>query len=126
MPKKKIAAANTESLEVAQDVAPISTIYYEYTSVRRTINGRQRNIKEVSKKVCVRVADGLLDYTLSIDTIGDEFYKFFETVRNNYLNNTTQEIQNQQYSYRRVKYDTLTSASERFKETINYIENLIQ
>ena len=30
MPRRKIAAANTESLEVAQDVAPISTIYYEY------------------------------------------------------------------------------------------------
>ena len=109
-----------------QDSKNYSTIYYEYTSVRRTINGRQRNIKEVSKKMCTRVVDGFLDYTLSIDTIGDEFYKFFETVTNNYLNNTTQEIEIQQFSYRLVKYDTLTSASERFKETINYIENLIQ
>jgi len=32
MPKKKIAAANTDSPEVAQDVAPCSDIYYEYTT----------------------------------------------------------------------------------------------
>lgn len=32
MPKKKIAAANTDSPEVAQDVAPFSDIYYEYTT----------------------------------------------------------------------------------------------
>ena len=32
MPKKKIAAANTESPEVAQKVAPFSDIYYEYTT----------------------------------------------------------------------------------------------
>jgi hypothetical protein len=32
MPKKKIPAANTDSLEVAQDVAPFSDIYYEYTT----------------------------------------------------------------------------------------------
>ena len=32
MPKKKIAAANTESPEVAQTMAPFSDIYYEYTT----------------------------------------------------------------------------------------------
>jgi hypothetical protein len=30
MPRKKIAAANTESLEVAQDVADTMPTYYEY------------------------------------------------------------------------------------------------
>ena len=32
MPRRKIPAANTESPEVAQDVAPFSDIYYEYTT----------------------------------------------------------------------------------------------
>ena len=33
MPRKKIAAANTESLEVAQEtVVDTSTVYYEYTA----------------------------------------------------------------------------------------------
>jgi hypothetical protein len=33
MPRKKIAAANTESLEVAQEtVVDTSTVYYEYTT----------------------------------------------------------------------------------------------
>ena len=115
-----------------QDSDNYSTIYYEYTSVRRStynpITGitEQRNIRGVSKKMCTTVVDGLLNYTLSVDTIGDEFYKFFETVINNYLNNATKEIEKQQYSYRRVKSETLASASERFKQTINYIENLIQ
>lgn len=32
MPRKKITQANTESLEVAQETAPTSTVYYEYTT----------------------------------------------------------------------------------------------
>jgi len=32
MPRKKIAAANTESLEVAQETAPAMPTYYEYTT----------------------------------------------------------------------------------------------
>lgn len=32
MPRQKIPAAETESLEVAQEVAPSSTVYYEYTT----------------------------------------------------------------------------------------------
>jgi len=32
MPRKKIAAANTESPEVAQDVADTMPTYYEYTA----------------------------------------------------------------------------------------------
>lgn len=30
MPRKKITQANTESLEVAQEIAPTATVYYEY------------------------------------------------------------------------------------------------
>lgn len=36
MPRKKITQANTESLEVAQDVAPSSTVYYEYITPDET------------------------------------------------------------------------------------------
>ena len=32
MPRKKIAAANTESLEVAQETIPTMPTYYEYTT----------------------------------------------------------------------------------------------
>lgn len=32
MPRKKITQANTESLEVAQETAPTSNVYYEYTT----------------------------------------------------------------------------------------------
>lgn len=32
MPRKKITQANTESLEVAQEIAPTTTVYYEYTT----------------------------------------------------------------------------------------------
>ena len=32
MPRKKIAAANTESPQVAQDVVDTTTVYYEYTT----------------------------------------------------------------------------------------------
>ena len=32
MPRKKITQANTESLEVAQEIAPTATVYYEYTT----------------------------------------------------------------------------------------------
>ena len=32
MPRKKIAAANTESPEVAQEMVDTTTLYYEYTA----------------------------------------------------------------------------------------------
>jgi len=96
--------------------------YYLYVS-------KQENYKpkKTLKKIEVIVVNkGNLDFSVDLDSMGDEFYGFVWAMINNYINNSTQTIEQQTYNYKNKKNVILDSANDIFEHTTITIEREVE
>jgi hypothetical protein len=105
----------------AQDKKNYQVSFYRYSSKMQ--DGKFK--KYFDKIDAVIVNKGKTDFSVNIDSIGDEFYKFIWALIFNYLNNNSQTIEQQVFTYRIKKNIILEGASNIFLETISNIERLI-
>ena len=97
------------------------TNYYKYSASME--NGKlKKSFLNIESTI---VSNGKVDFTLNMDSIGEEFYSFVRAVILNYLNNTTQDVEQQTAIYRKKKMVITDTATNIMMQSVSYLEKTI-